>query len=137
MDDEEEGVRLLVAKTTAFGESDQGRLICIEIVEHGGDTILLMIPATLEGEFFGRFQAASIMAAKVRGQDSDASVAHALSAEEVTLGVLDNQKIGLRLRMTNGMKMNMALTDKAIEDLRKSLADLDLYRKAGGPSSSH
>lgn len=129
--------RIVVTQTTAFGESEGGRMVCVEIVDQSGITAVIMIPFELEAEFFARFQGASIMAAKVRGQEPNELVANALSVEDIYMGPIHQNRIGLRLKMRNGMTMNMVLPDGAIEQFRSALKEMQDYRSSGGPSSSH
>ena len=129
--------KILIKKTLGFGGADHGRLLCIEIEDEQGANVAIMIPHTLEAEFLVRFQAACLYAAKERGQPPDTRIENVLQPEQIDVGVTENHKIGLRMKLPIGMTLDLLLSDKAIADFQKALAELDAYRKAGGSSSSH
>ena len=47
----------------------------------------------------------------------------------------DDRKIGLRLKLSIGMTLDVVLSDAAIAEFQKALAELERYRKAGGSES--
>lgn len=129
--------KIVVTRTTAFGQAADGNFACVEFVDQNGVTAVIMIPVKLAGEFLSRFQGACFAAAKVSAQDLPGSIVSALVPESVDIGVHDDQRIGLRLKLSIGMTMDIDLSDTVIASLKKALADLDAYRKAGGSPSAH
>jgi|SRR5262245_38144325 len=124
---------LHVRKTAGCGEADKGKLSCIEVEDAKGVRVLIMIPYQLEGEFLARLQGASLTAARTRGGQPDKSLERALIAEEIHAGVTDNHGIGLRMKLAIGMTLDVVLTDEAIAGFQRALAELETYRKSGGP----
>ena len=66
----------------------------------------------------------------------DARIERLLEVENVGIGVTGDRKIGLRLKLAIGMTLDIVIPEEAIADFQKSLAELERYRKAGGPESS-
>jgi hypothetical protein len=129
--------KLLIRTTHGFGEAESGRLSCIEVEDEQGVRVAIMIPHKLEGEFLARFQGACLHSAKARGGRTQDQIERLLETESVGVGVTDDRKIGLRLKLAIGMTLDVVLSDKAIAEFRDALAELERYRKAGGSGSSH
>lgn len=123
---------LRIAKVFGFGESDNGMWLVVECEDKSGQRFTLRIPHTLEAQFFGKLQGAAGYAAKARGGEASEAIMNALNPEQVDIGVTDDGKIGLRMKLSSGSTLDLVLGDQAIEQFEGALRNLRQYREAGG-----
>ena len=128
---------LKFVKTFGFGESEGGKWLVIEGEDQNGQRLTFRIPFTLEGEFLSKFQGASGTAAKARCEPMNDLIANVMNPDQIDIGVTDEGKIGLRLKMKSGTTLDILMGDREVAQFQNALSELDKYLQKGGPSRSH
>jgi hypothetical protein len=124
---------LRIMEIFSYGEEGGGQWIVIECEDQLGERLTLRIPHRLETDFFARFQAASLMAAQMRGSQPSRTIATAMQVERIAFGVTDVGKVGLQVHLAMGLVLDIVLSDDVVEHFKTALAELEAFQKAGGP----
>src|SRR6056297_1036726 len=115
---------LRFVKIFGSGESDSGKWLVIEGEDQNGQRLTFRIPFTLEGEFLSKFQGASATAAKARGSAMEGAIANAMNPQQIDIGVTDEGKIGLRMKLQSGTTLDLLMGEREIDQFRNALNEL-------------
>jgi hypothetical protein len=120
------GVDLLGIGTVASGKAEWRR----------GETSAAQLARFCDA-LDAKFQGASGTAAKARGEPMNDLIANVMNPDQIDIGVTDEGKIGLRLKMKSGTTLDILMGDREVAQFQNALSELDKYRQKGGPSRSH
>lgn len=111
-----------VAEVLGYGEAEKGERLVVQVRDDRGVECRILIPHEIEAHFNSNLSMAAMAASEKRAErGGQAELTAAIYIKQMQGMPVDRDVMILRLRMANGMKLDMPLDQKTRSNLRELL----------------
>ncbi len=124
-----------IAEVLGYGDAEDGERLLVQVKDDRGVECRILIPHELEAHFNSQLSMAAMAASEKRAKrGGQPELSIPIHIKQMQGMPADNGIMILRLRMANGMKLDMPLDQKTRDNLRDMMDQIEV-KLAGKPDS--